>query len=116
MRSEALEDVSTPTFGCPAEPFDILVACRHQSALITLPLDKSFLQLALTQWWKLFGTLLQTAPADRTVLRVGTQLFYFRFALQPGSLKCMSIQPRHHWSVNAGIARPIIIRLRRDCL
>jgi hypothetical protein len=100
MRLQALEDLPTPRFDYSAESFDILVARRHQSTSIFLPLHKSLLQLALARRRKLFGTLLQTARAGRTVRRVGAQLFDLGFALQPGSLQRKRIQPRHNRSFN----------------
>jgi hypothetical protein len=93
-----LEDLTAPRFDFAAESLDILVARRHQSASIFLPFDKPLVQLALAQRRKLFDTLLQTARAGRAVWRVGAQLFYVCFALQPGSLQRKRIQPRHNWS------------------
>ena len=81
--------------------FEILVARRHQSVSILLPLYKPLVQLALAQRRELFGTLLQTARAGRTVGRIGTQLIDVRFALQPGSLRRTRIQPRHNRSYSS---------------
>ena len=100
MRLETLEDLPASTFACSAKPFGILVARRHQPTPIFFPLHKPLVQLALAQRRKLFCTLFQTARAGRTVRRAEAQLFYVRFALQPGSLQDTRIQPRHDRSFN----------------